>query len=105
MREGKVLKPEVIKRGYLRYVLSKNGVRRKILGHVIVLKTFVGECPEGMESCHWNGVHSDNRITNLRYDTRSNNVRDNIRNGVHPWLTADGKMNGNPNGYNANKRR
>lgn len=49
--------------------------------HRLVLEAFVGPCPDGMECCHANDVHGDNRLENLRWDTPSANARDKIRNG------------------------
>ena len=44
--------------------------------HQIILKTFVGDPPEGMEVLHKNGDPTDNRLENLRYGTRRENIRD-----------------------------
>lgn len=52
--------------------------------HILVLTTFVGPRPTGLVACHRNGDHNDNRAENLRWDTRSANSYDDIRNGVHP---------------------
>lgn len=51
--------------------------------HRMVLLAFVGPCPRGMEACHNNGQPGDNRVENLRWDTRSNNLYDRIR---HGWI-------------------
>lgn len=56
------------------------GVRRYI--HEIVLTTFVGPRQSGTEGCHNNGVMTDNRATNLRWDTRKNNHADKKRHGT-----------------------
>jgi hypothetical protein len=52
--------------------------------HTIVLTAFVGTCPPGMEACHNNGNRFDNRLFNLRWDTRKNNVSDKFLHGVQP---------------------
>lgn len=44
--------------------------------HRLVLETFVGPCPEGMEACHNNGNPADNRVENLRWDTHIANMAD-----------------------------
>lgn len=52
--------------------------------HRLVLETFVGPCPESMEGCHFpdrNGAN--NRLENLRWDTRSGNVQDMLIHGTH----------------------
>lgn len=44
--------------------------------HRLVLQAFVGPCPEGFESCHNNGNAEDNKLSNLRWDSHSSNMRD-----------------------------
>ena len=48
----------------------------------LVLFAFVGKPPLNTESCHHDGDHSNNRLTNLRWDTRKNNQLDSIRHGT-----------------------
>lgn len=47
----------------------------------LVLTAFVGPCPPGMEACHWDDNPENNYLRNLRWDTRSANQIDRIRNG------------------------
>jgi hypothetical protein len=79
---GQVLKPSP-SRGYQIVPLSKKGVARRTSVHLIVLAAFVGPRPSGLECCHGNGVRSDNRLENLRWDTRSENQRDAVRHGTN----------------------
>lgn len=51
--------------------------------HRLVLEAFVGECPQGMEACHNNGDRTDNRLENLRWDTRKNNHADKRLHGTY----------------------
>jgi hypothetical protein len=37
-----------------------------------------------MEVCHNNGIHTDNRLENLRFDTHENNMADLRGAGTHP---------------------
>jgi HNH endonuclease/NUMOD4 motif len=52
--------------------------------HVLVLGSFVGPCPDGMECRHLDDVKTNNRLFNLAWGTRTENGRDRVRNGIHP---------------------
>jgi hypothetical protein len=49
--------------------------------NVLVLLAFVGDRPPGADSCHENGIASDCRLDNLRWDTRAANMRDAVEHG------------------------
>ena len=82
-RIGKVLSPCAERDQHLSVTLCTGGSRRNFQVHHLVLVTFVGPCPPGMEGCHWNDIPDDNRLANLRWDTRRANALDSIRNGNH----------------------
>lgn len=63
--------------------LSKNGKAKLFLVHRLVLLTFVGPPPFGMEGCHFDGNGLNNRLQNLRWDTHKNNHLDSVRHGHH----------------------
>lgn len=63
--------------------LSKNGVKKTKMSHRLVLEAFVGPCPEGMECCHNDGNPANNKLENLRWDTRSANHQDAVKHGTH----------------------
>lgn len=44
--------------------------------HRLVLMTFIGERPNGLECCHNNGDYLNNNLSNLRYDSRESNTLD-----------------------------
>ena len=74
-RTGRVLK-QMDMNGY-RYVnLTIDGVMKTFYIHLIVLSTFVGKRPDGMECCHYNDIRHDNKLKNLRWGTRKENVID-----------------------------
>ena len=50
--------------------------------HTLVLTTFVGPRPQGMECCHNDGDPFNNRLENLRWDTTRNNQLDRIKHGT-----------------------
>ncbi len=51
--------------------------------HQLVTESFIGARPPGLEVCHNNGDPGDNRLSNLRYGTRSENTFDRVRHGTH----------------------
>lgn len=73
---GKIVSPIMNKRGYLVVNLTRGSFRKQIQLHRLVLLSFVGACPDGMEACHNNGIKHDARLGNLRWDTRSGNHAD-----------------------------
>lgn len=50
--------------------------------HRLVLETFIGPCPNGMEGCHNDGNPLNNHLDNLRWDTHKKNVEDSIKHGT-----------------------
>jgi hypothetical protein len=72
-----------IKNAYRVVTLSGNGVKVKRKVHQLVLESFVGPCPEGMEACHNDGNELNNSLSNLRWDTHANNMRDKARHGTN----------------------
>ena len=69
--------------GYVRVGLCKHGKTRTTLVHPLVLEAFVGPRPAGSDCRHLNDVPDDNRIENLAWGSRSENVYDSVRNGSH----------------------
>jgi hypothetical protein len=56
--------------------------RRKATVHSLVAEAFYGPRPDGLEVRHLNGVATDNRVENLKYDTHAENLRDRARHGT-----------------------
>ena len=61
--------------------LARPGFRRTYRVHRLVLEAFVGPCPDGLESCHWDDDPTNNQLSNLRWDTSTANKHDMARNG------------------------
>ncbi len=73
--KGRILKPgQFCKNGHLSVVLGHGEVGSPV--HQLVMRTFVGEPAENMEVLHINGNPQDNRLENLRYGTRTENILD-----------------------------
>lgn len=114
MRGGKLLKPWLRKDGYYEVSLfssptgtvpcptcgspqpvegaEKRKAKKRV--HHLVLESFVGPCPEGLEALHGPGGKLDNRVENLTWGKRAKNmgedrVRDHQSNrGEHHGLTT-----------------
>lgn len=80
----RILKPQRNTSGHLQVGLAtgKRGARLALV-HRLVLEAFEGPCPPGMEALHADDDPSNNRRTNLRWGTRSENTIDKVRNGRH----------------------
>lgn len=78
---GGILRPQKTTSGSLQVSVVKDGRRALHLVPRLILEAFVGPCPEGMECCHHDDNPENNRIENLRWDTRSANRYDRVRNG------------------------
>lgn len=70
----------------LKVSLHRDGDGRTIGVHVIVMLAFCGPRPAGMDICHNDGDATNNRLSNLRYDTRAANMEDMKRHGRSPQL-------------------
>jgi len=68
--------------GYLRYTLSRDGLKFHVYAHRCVAEAFLGEGPPGSDVAHGDGNPTNNHASNLRYATRAENVLDTIRHGT-----------------------
>lgn len=80
---GTILAPHRRPDGHLDVGLMINHQRRMVRVHTLVLEAFAGPRPVGMQTCHSNDIGTDNRLANLRWGTRSDNMQDMVRNGNH----------------------
>lgn len=86
--KGRILKTLLNKEGYLQV-----GLEGRTIGiHRAVALAFLGDS-NGRESCHNNGNSLDNRLSNIRWGTRSENALDAVQHGTHPLarMTECGK--------------
>jgi hypothetical protein len=81
---GSVLSPSAQPHsGHLHVNLKLAGRSRSVAVHALVLEAFVGPRPHGLECCHGDGNPANNRVDNLRWDTRSANIFDSVRHGTN----------------------
>lgn len=76
---GKMLKLFINHNGY-RFVRIKKRTR---FVHALVLEAFVGPRPSGADTLHANDIRTDNRLENLSWGTRSQNMLDAVARGRH----------------------
>lgn len=76
-----ILKPEIIlkarfnKKGYVNYILQKDGKKFCVIGHRITLNAFVKNIFNKPQVNHKNGIKIDNRLCNLEWCTNSENLK------------------------------
>lgn len=68
--------------GYLAVSLYQNKAKHQRHVHVLVLESFIGPRPSGMEAAHDNGNPMDNRLSNLAWKTSKQNQADRLRHGT-----------------------
>lgn len=73
------------KDGYMhvRVVDIKTRRHPSVKVHRLVCSAFHGPCPRGLECCHGDGRRDNNVPSNLRWDTRRNNLLDSVRLGMY----------------------
>ncbi len=59
-----------------------NGKSKHFFVQRLILLAFIGEPPIGYQACHIDGVRTNNKLDNLRWDTPSNNSIDKIKHGT-----------------------
>lgn len=79
--KGKELKLLNQNQGY--WAVGLRG-KRRCLVHSLVMEAFIGPRPEGMDINHKNGNKQDNRLENLEYCSRSQNMAHAVRTGLMP---------------------
>ena len=80
--KGRALKPKANTNGRLQVNLWRDGKGTWLQVHRLMLEAFRGSCPPGHEACHWDDDPTNNKLDNLRWDTRSSNMLDRVRNGL-----------------------
>jgi hypothetical protein len=93
-KTGRYLRQSRASGNHRRVNLSReDGIHREAV-HVLILETFVGPCPKGLEGCHRDGDGANNRLDNLRWDTHQANVMDAVRHGTCSGFKNKGEHNG-----------
>ena len=70
-----ILRPgRYCKSGHLSVVLGKGTPGKPV--HQLIMRTFVGDRPEGFDVLHCDGDPTNNALENLRYGSRTENILD-----------------------------
>lgn len=82
---GRILRPGAGTHGYLIVSLYRGGRNTKHTEqvHVLVAEAFHGPRPDGLDVMHLDADRANNAATNLRYGTRSENIRQVVAEGNH----------------------
>jgi hypothetical protein len=79
----KILKHGFDKDGYPKVTLREDRKPHSHRVHQLVLRAFVGPCPEGLVSMHLDGTRDNNFLSNLCYGTQSENHKDKFKHGYN----------------------
>ena len=73
---GRFLKPHDNKRGYLTVGIHTDNKQLTLKIHRMVLNTYVGDCPMGMQCRHLDGDSHNNNLDNLCWGSQEENNTD-----------------------------
>ena len=81
---GRVLVGKPVRGAHLQVALRRPGRPSDYkYVHALVMIAFVGPYPDGMNVCHNDGNPKNNHLSNLRYGTHAENMRDTLKHGTH----------------------
>tara|TARA_R110002020_G_C16256725_1_gene770182 strand:+ start:371 stop:877 length:507 start_codon:yes stop_codon:yes gene_type:complete len=90
VRTERILKQHILKGGYKYVELCLKGVRKKYLVHRLEAIAFIDNPENKPQVNHKNGIKTDNKLGNLEWNTRSENQKHAIKEGLR---TAKGEKN------------
>ncbi len=79
----RLMRPFSGHKGHQAIVFTRYAKRLRRLVHRLVLEAFIGPCPNGCEASHKDGNPKNNAITNLVWETPSQNNRRKLEHGTH----------------------
>lgn len=91
--ETVLLNGSVDRYGYTTVRMMIDGKKKHVKAHRIVAETFLDNPMNKLEVNHINGVKSDNRVSNLEWNTRAENNRHAIDTGLLAFKSGDKSKN------------
>lgn len=91
--QPRILKSQMIYKGYLRTALLKNGKQRRFLNHRLVVMAFLPEFNKNLQVNHKNGIKTDNRLENLESCTNQENSIHAVDSGLRISLKGEENKN------------
>jgi len=88
--EPKILAYNKHRGGYQMVILCRKGSQKKCTVHRLVLAAFDKSMPSEIDCCHKNGNPSDNRVENLYWGTRKENMADQLIHGTRIFGERNG---------------
>lgn len=95
--KGRILTPQIDKKGYYRIGLTKNHKQKFYLVHRLVAETFIPNVYNEPIINHKNGNKLDNHISNLEWCTQQYNIQHAYNTGLKIGVSAEHKGKYNPN--------
>lgn len=87
--KGKLLKPELTKKGYLQIKLFNGSTRKGIRVHRLVAQYFIPNPCNLPHVNHRNGIKTDNKVCNLEWVTPLENNKHAIETGLRPPISEE----------------
>lgn len=77
-----ILKARIDKKGYISYILYKNGIKKSYKGHRLTINAFVNNINNKPQINHIDGNKLNNKLNNLEYNTQTENINHALVNGL-----------------------
>ena len=91
---NKFMKPQINGRGYYHVSLSKNKNSKTIRIHILVALHYLGKRPIGYDTDHIDRDKLNNKVSNLRYISKSDNSKNRYVFGKIPYRYISKRGNG-----------
>jgi len=92
----RILRSQRRRDGYLYVTFKVAQVTHNRAVHRLVAEAFVPGKADGLDVCHFDGDKLNNSPSNLRWDTRSANIKDQVRHGSHHEASKTHCRSGHP---------